>query len=263
LHLGKGCTDFIQEKNSVKLIFNDGTSASATHIIAADGIHSVFRKKLLPDSLPRYAGYTCWRAVIDKAPADFNFEETVETWGAGARFGIVPLANKRVYWFACLNAKPNDERMKSYRVSDLLNHFCEFHDPVTKILMSTRNDQLIWGDILDVEPIDQFAFDNIVLIGDAAHATTPNMGQGACMALEDAAVLANCIEEYSTAEEAFRHFESRRIARTTKIVNTSRTLGRVAQVENPILRKLRNAALKLTPPRVAEKQFKFLYEISF
>ena len=89
------------------------------------------------------------------------------------------------------------------------------------------------------------------------------MGQGACLALEDAATLANCINEFATPEEAFKVFERKRIARTTKIVNASRTLGRVAQVENPLLIGLRNTALKLTPKRMAKDQLKFLSDVSF
>jgi 2-polyprenyl-6-methoxyphenol hydroxylase-like FAD-dependent oxidoreductase len=263
LHLGKGCATFEQTDAGVKLFFHDGTTTKVDYLIACDGIHSVFRKKLLPGSQIRYAGYTCWRAVIDDVPSDFNFDETVETWGAGCRFGIVPLTQKRVYWFACLNAKANDPVMRASRVKDLLRHFAEFHDPVVQLLLRTRDEQLIWSDINDIAPIRRFAFGNISLMGDAAHATTPNMGQGACMALEDAAVMANCIEEYHTVEEAFKQFERKRIERTTKIVNTSWTLGKVAQFENPLLTSLRNTAIRFTPQSVAERQFKFLYEISF
>jgi 2-polyprenyl-6-methoxyphenol hydroxylase-like FAD-dependent oxidoreductase len=263
LQLGKGCVDFVQKKSSVELIFQDGTTAAAHHVIACDGIHSVFRKKLLPGSTPRYAGYTCWRAVIDDLPPGFNFDEISETWGAGSRFGIIPLTNKRVYWFACLNAKASDPVMQGFKIPDLLNHFEQFHSPIPEILKRTRNEQLIWSDIMDLAPIKQFAFGNIVLMGDAAHATTPNMGQGACMAIEDAAVLANCIENYVTPEEAFKQFELKRIERTTRIVNASRTLGRVAQLKNPLLTSLRNAVLRCTPQRVTENQLKFLYEVSF
>ncbi|RAV97741.1 FAD-dependent monooxygenase [Pseudochryseolinea flava] len=263
LVLAKACTDFQQTKDGVDLFFQDGSTAHADYVIASDGIHSVFRKKLLPESQPRYAGYTCWRAVIDNLPAEFNFEETVESWGAGSRFGIVPLSGKRLYWFATLNARQNDPAKRNYKVEDLLREFSEFYDPVAKIISHTNNDQIIWSDIIDLAPIKKFAFNNLVLMGDAAHATTPNMGQGACMAIEDAAVLANCLDEYSSPEEAFYNFEKQRIARTTRIVNTSWRLGRVAQLQNPILAKLRNAAMRFTPQSVSEKQFKFLYEVEF
>ncbi len=94
--------------------------------------------------------------------------------------------------------KPTIRPCVPLEVKDLLRHFAEFHDPVVQLLLRTRDEQLIWSDINDVAPINRFAFNNIALMGDAAHATTPNLGQGACMALEDAAVMANCIEEYHT-----------------------------------------------------------------
>jgi len=264
LYLNKGCIDIHQHgRDGVTLLFSDGTEARADYVIAADGIHSPIRKKLVRDSMPRYAGYTCWRAVINDVPAGFDFDETSETWGAGSRFGVVPLTNRRVYWFACINAGPNDPGMRAFTIEDLRRHFDHFHNPIPELLACTQNDQLIWSDIVDLKPLTQFAFGHVVLMGDAAHATTPNMGQGACMAVEDAATLANCIEDYSTPEEAFRRFEEKRIGRTTLIVNRSWTLGKAAQLENPLLVALRNMAIRLTPPQFAEQQVRFIHDISF
>lgn len=263
LQLGKACTDFAQSPSGVTLAFDDGTQAQADFLIACDGIHSVIRKKLLPDSSPRYAGYTCWRAVINDLPTELNLNETIEIWGLGSRFGIVPLSRNRVYWFACLNAKANDPLMRSLKVPDLLMYFNQYHSPVTDILKKTKTEQLIQADIMDLKPLKKFAFKKIVLMGDAAHATTPNLGQGACMAIEDAAVLSNCLEQYETAEEAFLKFEIKRIPRTTTIANASRQLGRIAQLQNPILTGLRNTLMKLTPPAVAEKQLRYLTDVSF
>jgi 2-polyprenyl-6-methoxyphenol hydroxylase-like FAD-dependent oxidoreductase len=263
LSLGKVCIDFKQTSSGIKLFFQEGTSAEADYVIASDGIHSVFRKKLLPNSLPRYAGYTCWRAVIEYAPANFDRDQTSETWGPGARFGIVPLSHNRLYWFATLNAKPQDQKLKSYTTKDLLKQFQFFHHPIPEIISNTKEEQLIWSDINDLEPINQFAFNNILLLGDAAHATTPNMGQGACMAIEDAATLANSMERIKNVEGAFRQFEKKRIERTTKIVNTSWKLGKISQLTNPLLMSLRNVAIRATPSRVAAKQIKFLQDVSF
>jgi 2-polyprenyl-6-methoxyphenol hydroxylase-like FAD-dependent oxidoreductase len=261
--LDKGCVDIRKNNSEMVLTFSDGTQASADYVIACDGIHSVIRKKYLPKSTTRYAGYTCWRAVIDHIPPSVNLEETVEYWGHGSRFGIVPLTNNRLYWFACLNAPQGNHIMRKFSIDDLLVHFGTYETPVVDILKGTRNEQLIWGDILDIAPIKRFVFDNVVLLGDAAHATTPNLGQGACMAIEDAAVLSNCLEDYDSVEEAFRQFERKRITRTTKIVNASRNVGKIAQLENLILVALRNAAVRLTPDSVAEKQMKFLMDVSF
>src|SRR5688572_26618098 len=89
--LNKECVDFTRTASGLILKFHDGTIADADYLIACDGIHSKIRKKILPGSQPRYAGYTCWRGVIDDVPAQVNMNETSETWGPGSRFGIVPL----------------------------------------------------------------------------------------------------------------------------------------------------------------------------
>lgn len=259
---GKTCTDFTQSDSGVEIIFSDGSSSKADFLIACDGIHSPIRKKLLPDTLPRYAGYTCWRAVVDDLPEGFNEDETSESWGPGKRFGVVPISKRRVYWFATLNAKANDPVMKNYTVKDLLLEFKDFHFPIPQILERTRNEQLIWGDIIDLKPITKFAFGRVLLIGDAAHATTPNLGQGACMAIEDAATLANGLVKYPGVE-AFQKFQSHRISRTTGIVNQSWNIGRMAQLENPVLMFLRNTLLRRVPQSVIDKELNKLYHVSF
>ncbi|HZY82770.1 MAG TPA: FAD-dependent monooxygenase [Cyclobacteriaceae bacterium] len=258
--LDKACVDFTQSDDGVLINFKDGSIAKADYMIAADGIHSVARKKLLSNVKTRYAGYTCWRAVTDDLPAGFDPDETSETWGQGTRFGIVPLTKGRVYWFMCVNAGPNDPMMRSLAPMDLLTFVRDFHPLVPELVK--RTNKVIWNDIIDIEPINQFAFNKVVLMGDAAHATTPNMGQGACMAIEDAAVLSHLIETNENIEAAFRIFEEKRIRRTTKIVNDSWQIGRMAQWENPFMTSLRNVALSLMPKSVTDNTFKFIYDVS-
>src|SRR5262249_19549594 len=112
LMFGKAVSGIATGDDSVTMQFSDGGKSLANYVIAADGIHSVIRKHLLPGTEPRYAGYTCWRAVIDTVPPEANLDETCETWGRGRRFGIVPLAGNRIYWFATLNASRNDPAMR-------------------------------------------------------------------------------------------------------------------------------------------------------
>jgi 2-polyprenyl-6-methoxyphenol hydroxylase-like FAD-dependent oxidoreductase len=161
-----------------------------------------------------------------------------------------------------LNAPPNDPAMRRTKRKELKEIFSGFHFPIPQLLDMTGDDQIIWNDIIDLKPIARFAFDRIVLVGDAAHATTPNLGQGACMAIEDAATLANALTLYEP-KEAFRRFEKFRIRRTTQIVNQSWNLGRIAQLENPLIMKIRNAAFRLLPESAIHKQLGQLYSVSF
>lgn len=263
LELDKGCVSFHEEGNKVHLTFNDGTTATADYVVAADGIHSVFRRSLLKDSQLRYSGYTCWRGITSSLPAEFNHDEASETWGSGKRFGIVPLSRRRVYWFATVNAPQNDPVTRGFSAGDLEKLFADFHFPVRALIAGTKPGDIIKNDIIDIAPIKKYAFGRVVLLGDAAHATTPNLGQGACMAIEDAVVLANCIDANDSPEIAFVKYEQQRLVRTTKIVNTSYQMGKVAQVKNPLLVMLRNTLIRYTPERVTDKQLRFLFDIQF
>jgi 2-polyprenyl-6-methoxyphenol hydroxylase-like FAD-dependent oxidoreductase len=249
--------------DAVVVSFDDGTTAEVDVVIGADGIHSVLRQKWLPESRPRYAGYTCWRAVIER-PEGIPPNRATETWGAGRRFGIVPMANEQLYWFATLNApQPQNTTYRNYSVADLKKTFAGFHDPIPSVLEQTPEKVLLWNDILDIRPIARFAFGPVLLTGDAAHATTPNMGQGACQALEDSATLRKLTWEYSDLREIFQLFEQKRLARTTWVTTTSRRIGAMAQWENGWLRRLRDEALRLVPPSFNLKQLERLFEVEF
>jgi 2-polyprenyl-6-methoxyphenol hydroxylase-like FAD-dependent oxidoreductase len=137
-----------------------------------------------------------------------------------------------------------------------------FHASVHALLERSSDDQLIRGDLFDLEPIDRFAFGRVVLIGDAAHAMTPNMGQGACQAIEDAFVLMQELQK-SGPETAFQRFEQRRLPRTRWIVNGSRKLGKLAQAENTLMIALRNGLLRRVPEKFRLKQMEKLLKTDF
>jgi 2-polyprenyl-6-methoxyphenol hydroxylase-like FAD-dependent oxidoreductase len=186
-----------------------------------------------------------------------------ETWGPKGRFGIVPLAGNQVYFFACVNAPFNDARMKNFTVADLSAQFQGYHQPISAILENTRNEDLLWNDIVDLNPLERYAYDRMVFVGDAAHATTPNLGQGACQAIEDALVLASVAEKNIRPAEAFKVFDMLRKERTHYVVKRSWTMGKVAQWTQPLLAGLRNTALRMVPAEATEKQMGFLYDVAF
>ncbi|TGE29598.1 FAD-dependent monooxygenase [Hymenobacter metallicola] len=263
VRLGAQFTSFQTTNSGVRAYFADGSQAEADALIAADGLKSPVRTQLLPRVQPRYAGYTCWRAVVDASALHLPEGSSVEIWGnAGRRIGYVPVGQGKVYWFACLNsAEPNSPIFRAFRTTDLQQTFADFPAPIPALLALTTDAQLLWNDILDLPPLPHLAYGRVLLLGDAGHATTPNMGQGAGQAVEDAAVLARCLVATTDIPAAFQAFERRRLPRTTRIVNTSWQLGKLAQLENPALIALRNTFMRLLPQAVSQRQMAWLYEL--
>lgn len=256
--LGHKAIKLEQEERFVRIYFDDGRVHTAKYLLIADGVKSLLRQQLVPSSTPRYAGYTCWRATIDNSKVKLN--AGFETWGKNGRFGVTPLVGNRIYWYACVNGQANSEVFKHTTISELLDRFKGYHAPIPEILQETKNEDLIWSDIIDIKPLDKLAYHNILIIGDAGHATTPNMGQGACQAIEDVAVLADELKKDKTTIEAFTSFEKRRLARTRYITQTSRQIGEIAQWENSWSIVIRNNLAKALPNSI--KQFSLVKLLS-
>jgi len=261
ISLGAQATHVKQMSDYVLVYFDNGNSHKCKYLLVTDGIRSALRTQLLPDSTPRYAGYTCWRATIDNST--IQLDKGTETWGNKGRFGMSPLINNRIYWYACINAEANSSKYKDFTTQNLIDNFSNYHQPITEILKQTRDEDLIWTDIADIKPLTRFAFNQILLMGDAAHATTPNMGQGACQALEDVAILIQEIKQNKDVRQAFRSFEQRRMSRTRYITQTSKLIGEVGQWDNNFLIFLRNNLLKIVPSKWNQRSLNNLLEKDF
>lgn len=142
-----------------------------------------------------------------------------------------------------------------------------WHQPIPDVVGATGPMEIIKTGIYDRRPTPRWSEERCTLLGDAAHPTTPNMGQGGCMAIEDAVVLARCMAAHSDARTAFRVYERLRYARTARVTNISRCYGVVGQWSNPVAAWLRSAVFRLGSGKLATKNYaKFVsynpYEIS-
>lgn len=201
-------------------------------VVGADGINSVVRRSLWPEArAPRYAGYTSWRMVTRPVPV----REGVEVWGRGSRFGYAPLPDGRVYCFAAVNAP---EGAADEGLTGLRRRFGGWCEPVPELLNAVDEEAVLHHDLYELPPLASYVSGRVALVGDAAHAMTPNLGQGACQAIEDAVVL---------SEGDLPAYDRTRRARTQSITRRSRRIGTVAQWSSPVAVTLRDTALRLMP----------------
>lgn len=257
---GKAFVHLKQKDDHVQVMFSDGSEAVGDLVVAADGIHSNLRKQLVPKDTYRYAGYTCWRGVVSARDLPGLSDRFIETWGTKGRFGMVPLPDNQVYWYALINARQGDPLLASYTAEDLHRLFKNYHDPIPNLLLSTQPQDIIHRDIVDISPMESFYSDRVAFVGDAAHAITPNMGQGACQAIEDARVLAECLRIHSNNQRAFADYDARRRERIEHISRQSWKIGKMAQSESVLFTSIRNRLMKHAPSSIGRSQAERLYK---
>ncbi|BAY91337.1 monooxygenase FAD-binding protein [Microchaete diplosiphon NIES-3275] len=253
---GTRCISYHQDDQQVSAIFDRGLEVSGDILIGADGIKSVIRAQLFKATPLQYAGYTVWRGVTQ-----FKLGNLIglTSLGRGAQFGLFPMTQDRVYWFACANALAGDLDWDVGRKQELLERFRDWHEPIAAVIAATDESAILRNDIYDLDPLEQWSDKRVVLLGDAAHPATPNLGQGVCQAIEDAVVLKNCLQAVPEIALALKAYESRRIPRTSEIVMQSRRMGQMGQWNNPILCWLRNQLIKRTPELVRFQQLSKIF----
>lgn len=259
LHFNKKVEQFKQTDEKVLINFTDGTSKEADYLIAADGINSIFRQTLVPGSKPRYGGYTCWRGITGNT-GDVIPHVSSEAWSKKGRFGWSSLKNGDVYWFACINAKENNTYYKNLNKHDVAEHFAHFSPLIKRLIAETKDNYFFHHDIYDIKPLSTYVYNRICLLGDAAHATTPNMGQGAGQSIEDAFELMTSVKVTTSITEAFKLYDDKRLKKTKKVIRLSRQIGLAAQWENPILVGFRNTFFPFIPKSLLFWRLTFLFK---
>lgn len=226
------------------VIHGDGVG-SADLVVGADGVHSVTRRSLWPYSPgPRYVGYTTWRFLAPPHPVDGS----VEVWGTGERFGYVPMTDGRVYCYVIANA-PAGSRIGLEHLRERLAHW---HEPIPSLLRSVRPEAVQQHDTYELPELGAYVRGKVAVIGDAAHAMTPNLGQGACQALEDAVTLAAAVDMHGVAA-GLEVYDRERRPRTQMIARKSRQVGAPAHWRFAPLTALRDAALSYVPAAIFER----------
>ena len=259
IRLGYDFARLEQSNEKVRIYFGNGKTFEHDAVIGADGIRSLVRRTLFGTSAPVYRGYLIWRGIGQYFGTAVAPGESSETWGVGKRFGILTIGQGKFTWYATMNAAADHCDAPVGRQREILNEFAGWHTPVLDLIANTSEAEILKHPAYDIAPLHRWSSGRVTLLGDAAHPCTPNLGQGGCMALEDALILANCVSRESSVEIALRRYESLRRTRTRHIQQRSLLMGNIGQWENSLVVRGRHVATNLLPARFFERNLRRLY----
>jgi 2-polyprenyl-6-methoxyphenol hydroxylase-like FAD-dependent oxidoreductase len=255
IRLDRRCVDVSQDGGTVTARFDDGELITGELLVGADGLHSRVRPKLSgPDELRR-AGYRVWRGI-----AGFELSDRigVTSLGRGAQFGMFPMSHGRTYWFASLGAVPGEAAVP-HPAAYLGAQLAAWHAPVARLIAATDECSIVCTEIFDRKPLQRWSRGRITLLGDAAHPSVPTLGQGACQAFEDAAVLGSCLAHDPDVAGALLRYQHHRVRRANAISEASRWVGQAGQWRHPAACSIRDWLIQAIPESVRRRQLQSMF----
>jgi len=236
--LGARCTGVTEVTDGVVVHLDDGPDLAADVVVAADGTHSRLREHVVGRVVPRdYAGYVNWNGLVD-ADVRLASSGTWQMWvGQGKRVSVMPVGDGRLYFFFDVpldidEVEPRGEGPDARE--QLAKHFAGWAPAVLHLIESLDPAATNRIPIHDHEPVDRMARGRVALLGDAAHSTAPDLGQGGCQAMEDALVLARYLTTTNVGvEDALARYDEERVDRTGEIMRRARTRARLTHAHDP------------------------------
>ncbi|WNY31605.1 FAD-dependent urate hydroxylase HpxO [Acinetobacter calcoaceticus] len=224
IYLGKKMVSLDDKADFVEVHFADGSSTQADLVIGADGTHSLTRAYVLAQQVQRrYAGYVNWNGLVeiseDLAPA----QQWTTYVGEGKRASLMPVADGKFYFFLDVPLPAGLENNRDEYQKLLKKYFADWCLPVQQLIERLDPQKTNRVEIHDIEPFTQFYKGRVVILGDAAHSTTPDIGQGGCQAMEDAIYLARSLQINTLGvEDALRRYQNKRNERANELVLRAR-----------------------------------------
>lgn len=250
---GAAVASFEARGASVRVSLEDGTALEVDGLVGADGIHSMVRRQLIGDAAPQPAGYDAWVGITALRPSALREGVAVATVGHGPRFWTAILADGNVFWYATL---PKGTHASTRE--ELLTVFGAWHDPVGALIRATADDAMVRTRIAVRQPADRWGRGRVTLLGDAAHPSTPDLGQGACQAIESAGVLAQALASSRDVESAFRRYEERRIPHTSAVSRLCWLTAKNSTSTSLLACTLRDTAMRVGLVPVAHASMKWI-----
>jgi 2-polyprenyl-6-methoxyphenol hydroxylase-like FAD-dependent oxidoreductase len=223
VHFGCEVQSLTENGDQVFASLSDGSSCAATIIVGADGFNSQIRRIARLDGKKRYSGSSAYRAIGSGShilPVQAE-HEAYEIWAKGCRVGFSKINADDYYWYMTFNVPDGEASSPSERKTHAETLFRAHFPQWIGLLQNTQTQDILRTDISDLKPLTQWSSGRTGLIADAAHSTTPNLGQGGAMAVEDALALADSLKEFGLNETAWKHFEQLRRKKVDWTVSTS------------------------------------------
>lgn len=243
-----------QAADQVTTSFEDGTRAQSSILVGADGLRSLVRRQLeRQEPKLRFSGQSIWVGSLPFQHELLKPGRAVASVGRGLRFWAAAFPNDQVYWYAIF-----PEHSTPKNLFELSRRFLDFHAPVTDLIQNTPMSSVAKTSICDRHPASSWGSGRVTLLGDAIHPVTPDLGQGACQAIESAVTLAEQLAKRGLAPAALRHYEERRRGRTSRISNLSYITAVNSMVENRWACRLRNVGIATLLPFVAAPQLRWI-----
>lgn len=258
VRMGITVSSFNLSDPHVDAYFSDGTHERFELLVGADGARSRVRELLMGPLATRQSGSVYWRAIVPR-PTSLAPDQTGEVLGAGLRVGWVPLGDDRVYAFFQANLAPHDTQIRGLDAEGITAHFAALGGPVGELLAGLAGQTPLASEVEDLW-LDTWHKGRVVLVGDAAHAMTPTLAQGAAMALEDAKALQFCLDQACSIDDALVSFEAMRQGRVRAILEASFDAGRVNQWSSGAAVSFRNLLYRVLPAGVARSRLRTLID---
>jgi 2-polyprenyl-6-methoxyphenol hydroxylase-like FAD-dependent oxidoreductase len=248
LQLGSECCGVQQDANHATVALAGGRSERGDFVIGADGLHSMVRAHAFGEEPPRYSGYVSWRAVVPLDETLGGRIHLAESWGRGSLFGINRLGGSQIFWYASAHASEDAGGSAFAEKAELLRRFGRWHDPIPELIDATAAEAIVRTRLYDRPPLARWSAGRMALLGDAAHPMLPHLAQGACQAIEDAAVLADELAGSRDVEGALAAYGKRRSQRAAMARRRSQQVASFAHLSNPIAVGLRTLAFRSAFP---------------
>jgi FAD-dependent urate hydroxylase len=238
VQLGARCIGVSDGADVATAHFEDGTELQADVIVAADGTHSRLREHVVGHVVPReYAGYVNWNGLVS-AELGLSRPGTWQMWvGEGKRVSVMPVGGDRLYFFFDVPLELDQVEPREAAPDpreQLAKHFAGWAPPVLRLVEALDPAATNRIPIHDHEPVDRMARGRVALLGDAAHSTAPDLGQGGCQAMEDALVLSRYLTTTTLGvADALGRYCTDRVDRTTEIMRRARARARLTHAHDP------------------------------